>query len=83
MIFKENFSPRLRKSFSTIQTYGRVYGDPPILTSPHPRIYTHSYTAHFSTFSAQSVAHLCCAHLGAVITYVNSGINKDAMLCCF
>jgi hypothetical protein len=60
-----------------------VYGDPPILTSPHPRIYTHSYTAHFSTFSAQSVAHLCCAHLGAVITYVNSGINKDAMLCCF
>ena len=45
-----------------------LYGDPPILTSPHPRIYAHSYTAHFSTFSAQSVAHLCCAHLGAVIT---------------
>ena len=45
-----------------------LYGDPPILTSPHPRIYAHSYTAHFSTFSAQSVAHLCCAHVGAVIT---------------
>jgi hypothetical protein len=40
-----------------------VYGDPPILTSPNPRIYAHSYTAHFSTFSAQSVAHPCCAHL--------------------
>ena len=60
-----------------------VYGDPPILTSPHPRIDTHSYTAHFPTFFAQSVAHLYCAHLGAVITYVNSEINKDAMLCCF